>query len=49
MNNRDKEAFDKITEVYNQYGGEGNDILYQYMLHHMNNNIYHYEHQYEIH
>jgi hypothetical protein len=40
MNKRDEMAYNKITEIYNQYGGEGNDILYQYMTHHMNDNIY---------
>ncbi len=38
--NRDQEAYNKITEIYNQYGGEGNEILYQYMTYHINDNIY---------
>ena len=40
MNKKDIEAYNKITEIYNQYGGEGNEILYQYMSHHMSDNMY---------
>ena len=31
MLGKEQKAYDKIKEIYEQYGGEVNEILYQYM------------------
>ena len=45
ISNKEQKAYDKIKEIYEQYGGEVNEILYGFK---MNFFVYYSTHRYKI-